>query len=166
MKPIATRSKRSVAASSVAKPAAATGKRSWVRTVARNCNAFPASRRGTEAAAPESRASRSRSGMRAATPAFSRRAGFNSGRVAQLHAQACDRLGMNLAHAGLAHAEHFADFAQVHLLLVIHAHHLLLALGERIDAGDQRLAKAAFLEDFEGIPVVPGRVTLEERILF
>src|SRR5574340_1230264 len=59
----------------------------------------------------------------------------------ELGTQARDRLRMQLAHARFGHAEHRADFLQVHVLFVVHAHHAALALGQVVDRRNQALTK-------------------------
>src|SRR5262245_32711976 len=41
----------------------------------------------------------------------------------QLAAQACDRLAVQLADAALGDAEHGGDLLEIHVVLVVHAHH-------------------------------------------
>src|SRR5690242_20424143 len=66
----------------------------------------------------------------------------------ELRAQPDHGLAVDLAHARLAHAEHGADFLEVHFLLVVQRHHQLLALGQPADRLDQRRAHAVVLDAF------------------
>src|SRR5690242_5943873 len=61
-------------------------------------------------------------------------------------AQPEHRLPVDLAHAGLAHAEHRADLLQVQLLFVVQRHHQLLAFGQAADRLGQVLAHALALD--------------------
>src|SRR5256885_15858032 len=48
-----------------------------------------------------------------------------------------NRLAVQLAHARFGHAEHGGGFLEVHVVLVVHAHDVLLALGQGLD-GDRK----------------------------
>src|SRR3954463_4386460 len=66
--------------------------------------------------------------------------------ILQPSAQARDRLAVELTHARLRDAEDLADFFQVHLLLVVQAHHYFLALRQRADRLHEVTAEAIVLE--------------------
>ncbi len=71
---------------------------------------------------------------------------------------------MDLAHARFRHAHHGADLAQVQVLLVVQAHHQLLALGQRLDGGDHRLAQIVVEQLVQRRRVVLGGAVLDEGV--
>ena len=61
--------------------------------------------------------------------------------------------------------EHGRDLLQVHVVLVVHAHHVLLALGQHLDGLDQRLAHAVVLQLRERVDAFVGDVAVEEVVV-
>ena len=56
---------------------------------------------------------------------------------AHLGPQAGDGLAVQLADAGFRDPKHSSDFLEIHVMLVVHAHDVLLAFGQALDGIDQ-----------------------------
>src|SRR5438552_1823093 len=85
--------------------------------------------------------------------------------LAQLDAQAGDRLAVQLANARLRDFEHGCDFLQIHVVLVVHAHHVLLALGQRLDRLDERFAHARVLQLRERVEAFVADMPIEVVVI-
>src|ERR1700761_3440052 len=72
----------------------------------------------------------------------------------QSGAQPNQRLPVDLADPGFGHFEHFADLAQIHVLVVIKREHQPLAFGQAGDGRRQRVAEARLLDVIEGAGTV------------
>src|SRR5258706_5980710 len=81
--------------------------------------------------------------------------------VLQLGAQPRDRLAVQLAHARFGHSHYRSDLAQVHVLLVVHAHQLPFPLGQLFDGTDQGASNALVAQDVGRVGAVDGDMSLQ-----
>ena len=65
---------------------------------------------------------------------------------------------MNLANARFGHLENLADFAQIHVLVVVQRQHEFFTLGQPRDRRGERVAKAGVLDVIEGAGALVARV--------
>src|SRR3984885_14772721 len=73
------------------------------------------------------------------------------------------RLPVDLTDARFGHLEHLADFSQIHVLVVIERQHELLALGQTVDCGGERIAKTCLLDVIERPRSLVARVVRRAR---
>src|SRR5882757_7488806 len=99
--------------------------------------------------------------INASTTPMMLRMSMNSARrqpLRQPRAQANQRLPMDLTDPRFGYFENFADFAQVHILIVVERQHQLLALGQRVDGRRQRVAESGVLDMIERAGTFVARV--------
>ena len=68
---------------------------------------------------------------------------------------------MQLTHPRFGDFEHRRNLLEVHVVLVVHAHHVLLTLGQLLDGVDERLPHAVILQLRQRVHGFLGHVTIQ-----